>query len=123
MVFVTWFGAKACCDFYGRRLPTEVEWEKAARGTDNRPFPWGDKLALNNANFYGNGKVGSDARYHMRLLVLFLGLLDGPGPPHTGCVSGRGGIPIHSLPPRHLTAHLRASRPSSWPAMTSQTCP
>jgi len=51
MVMVTWFGAKAYCDFYGWRLPTENEWEKAARGIDNRPYPWGEEIANNQANF------------------------------------------------------------------------
>ncbi len=57
MVHVTWFGAKAYCEFYKGRLPTEVEWEKAARGTDQRPYPWGESIGPENANYYSSHDI------------------------------------------------------------------
>lgn len=39
---VTWYGAQAYCEAIGRRLPTEAEWERAARGPSNTIYPWSD---------------------------------------------------------------------------------
>lgn len=56
----TWRGARAYCAWRGLRLPTEVEWEAAARGAEGRRYPWGNSLPSPERAVYGRARGRTD---------------------------------------------------------------
>ncbi len=77
MVNITWSEAQTFCQWRGGSLPTEAQWEHAARGNDRRPWPWGDTLREHDFN-HGQASSTAMRETDTRLSLLYVDYVGDP---------------------------------------------
>ncbi|HEX9945377.1 MAG TPA: SUMF1/EgtB/PvdO family nonheme iron enzyme [Thermoanaerobaculia bacterium] len=97
VVVVNWYDALAFSEWYGFGLPSEAEWEKAARGTDGRLYPWGNEWQMGFANTREHWQVGGRFRqawspWASRAKTTPIGQFSPQGDSRYGCVDMIGNV-------------------------------
>ncbi len=87
---VTWFGGNAFSEYFGWRLPTEQEWEKAARGMTGYEYPWGNSISGDRANYWNSGDPWDNGTTPVGYYNGENGTTDSPSP--YGCYDMSGNV-------------------------------
>lgn len=120
VVKVSWNDAKAFCEWAGKRLPTEAEWEYAARGTDGFAYPWGNDFDVKKVNGKDSGIRGTTAVGSYPDGASPFGVLDMAGNVREWTAEVAQPYPGNSTPSKLYGNELYIVRGGGWFDMDSQ---